>query len=111
MLVVAWLIPGRGRRSADRLRSRGLEVEEQCWKELGDRRMDGYRPAQDVQRDVRVHDVDHAVDRFIAPGAENRGTEDLPRLRIGDDLHEALRLALLDGAADAGHGTLAREER
>ena len=45
------------------------------------------------------------------PGPEDRGAEDLAGLGIGDDLHEAVRLALLDRAADARHRPLADQDR
>ena len=41
---------------------------------------------------------------LVAFGPEDRGPEDFAGVGVDDDLHEALRLALLDGAADLGHG-------
>ena len=35
---------------------------------------------------------------LVAAGAEDRGAQDFARLGVDDDLHEALRLALFDGA-------------
>ena len=42
--------------------------------------------------------------------AEDRRAEDLAGLGVGHDLDEALRLALLDGAADARHRPLADQD-
>ena len=62
-------------------------------------------------RRAGVHHVEDAVDRFVALDAQDGGAEDLLGVRVDDDLHEAERLAFLDGAADARHRPLADEER
>jgi hypothetical protein len=55
--------------------------------------MDRHGPLEDVVGHARMHYVDHAMDRLVAAGAQNCRAEDLARLRIGDDLYEAQRLA------------------
>src|SRR3954451_6378144 len=55
-------------------------------------------------------DIEDAVDRLVAAGAENGGAEDLVCLGIDGDLHKALRLALFDCAADARHRALGAEQ-
>ena len=69
--------------------------------------MDRHRALQHGVGHARIHHVEDAVDRLVAAGAEDGRAEDLARLGIDDDLHEPLRLAFLDRAADAGHRTLA----
>src|SRR5437762_2351215 len=49
------------------------------------------------------------MDRFVAAGSQNRRAQDLLRLRVHQYLHEALRFALLDGAADLCHRARADE--
>ena len=56
-----------------------------------------------------VHGVEDAVDGFVSAGAEDGGSEDFFGFGVDEDLHEALRLAFLYGAADFGHGTSADE--
>jgi hypothetical protein len=43
------------------------------------------------------------VNDLVAPGPEQRGTEDLLAVDVGQDLHEPSRFAFFDGTADAGH--------
>ena len=63
-------------------------------------------------RRLRVHHVEDRSGSTSSPlDAENRRAEDLLRVRVDDDLHEAVRLALLDGAADARHRPLADQRR
>jgi hypothetical protein len=81
----------------------GLQVEEERGKQLGDRRMDRHGPAQGRPWLIGVHDVENAVDRLVAAGAEDGRAEDALRVGVDDDLHETAGLALLDGAADARH--------
>ena len=49
------------------------------------------------------HRLDHAMDGLVASDAKNRRAEDGVRVAVDHDLHEPLRFALLDRAADAGH--------
>ena len=58
----------------------------------------------------RIDGVEDAVDRLVAAGAEDRGTQDLLRLGIDGDLHKAVGLALLDRPSDPGHRPLRREQ-
>src|SRR5205085_7595719 len=51
-----------------------------------------------------------AGERLVTASPEDRGAEDLPRLGIDDDLHEALCLAFLDRAPDAAHRPLRAEQ-
>jgi hypothetical protein len=57
-------------------------------------------------RPLGVHDVQNGMDRLVAAGPEDRGTQDLPRIGIHHHLHETVRFALLYGARHSGHGTL-----
>jgi hypothetical protein len=57
-------------------------------------------------RGFRAHHVENAMDGFVAAGSENRSAEDALGFGVDHDLHEALRFAFLDRAADAGHGAL-----
>src|SRR2546422_11249368 len=47
----------------------------------------------------------------VAAAAENGGSKDRLRLSIDDDLHEALRLTLLNGARAPGYRSLADAHR
>ena len=70
-------------------------------------------PDAALERRVRragVHDVEDAVDRLVALDAENGGAENLLRVSVDDDFHEAERFVSLDGATDSSHRTLADEE-
>src|SRR5688572_5700477 len=73
--------------------------------------MDGYGALERSVGCAGIHHVEHAVDRLVAAGSQDRGAEDLVRLSVHDDLHEPLRLALLDGTGDTGHRTLADQQR
>ena len=50
------------------------------------------------------------MDDLVAAGAEDRRAQDLLALGVDDDLHEALRLALLDRSLHLRHGALADED-
>ena len=78
---------------------------------LGDRRMDRHHAGVGRGRDARRHRLDHGVDRLVAPDAQDRGAEDGVAVAVDHHLHEALRLALLDRAADAGHRPAADPHR
>src|ERR1700733_5345959 len=71
--------------------------------------MDVHRVLERRIRRLRIHDVEYAVDRFVAADAEYGRAEDLAAVRIHHDLHEALRLAFLDGTAHPRHRTRADE--
>ena len=58
-----------------------------------------------------VHQVEDRVDDLIAADAEDGGAEELLGLGIDQHLHEALRLALLEGAAHVLHGHLGHQGR
>ena len=66
--------------------------------------MDVHRPAHGRIRCFGVHDIEQDVNHFIAGDAQDRCAEDRFRLRVDEDLHEALSLTLLDCSADVGHG-------
>ena len=53
---------------------------------------------------VGIHDVEEAVDGFVAADAEERGAEDALGFGVDQDLHEAEAFAFFEGAVDAGHG-------
>ena len=63
------------------------------------------------ERLARVHGGENAVDGLVAAGAEEGCAENLLRFCVDENLDEAEGLALLDGAADAGHGAHADERR
>src|SRR3546814_18889437 len=84
----------------------GLHVEDDGRPEFGDRRMDGHGPAQGIDRGAGIHHVEDAVDRFVAARSEDGGAEALSTVGIRDALHDAARVALLDGASDPPPGAL-----
>src|ERR1051326_7710811 len=51
------------------------------------------------------------MDSFVATDSQDAGAQDLVRLRIDHDLHEAVGLAFLDRAAYARHWALSDEGR
>src|SRR5574337_1386510 len=69
--------------------------------------MDAYAMLDRRVRKPRIDRTEERVHGLVAADAENRGTEDAPTRGIDDDLHEALRLAFLDGTCDARHRPLA----
>jgi tRNA nucleotidyltransferase (CCA-adding enzyme) len=71
--------------------------------------MNVHRALNHGVRCLRVHHIEDGVDHFIATYAQDGRPEYLTRLRVDDDLHEALRLTLLDRACNSGHGALADE--
>src|SRR5687767_5970930 len=71
--------------------------------------MNVHRAADDRPGRLRVHHVEDRVNDLVAAGAEDRGAQDGAVLGIDRDLHESLRLALLDRACDARHRPLADE--
>src|SRR5262245_4082725 len=80
------------------------------WDEFGDRWMDRYGARQHVVGNVRIHNVQNPVNRFVAACAEDRRAENSASFRVHDDFHEALRLAFFDGAAAAAHRAAADQE-
>src|SRR5262245_29989664 len=72
--------------------------------------MNGNGARETIVRDVGVDDVENAVDRLIAAGAQDRGAQDLSGLCIDSDLHQSLRFAFLDGATHFGHRALPDQE-
>src|SRR5262249_30594225 len=56
-----------------------------------------------------VHHIENRVDHFVAAGPQDARAEDPVRFRVDYDLHESLRLALLDRAPDTGHRTVAQQ--
>src|SRR5437016_3811234 len=88
-----------------------LQFAEHRRDELGDRRMDRHGTLQHRIRRAGIHHVDDAVDRLVTASPEDRGSEDLPRLGIDDDLHKPLRLAFLDRAPDAAHRPMRAKQR
>src|SRR5882757_4103373 len=83
------------------------ETTEQSRDELGDRRMDVHGALQDGVGRLGVHGVEHAMDGFVTARAQERRPQNLLRLRVDEHLHEAVGLALLEGARDILHGNLA----
>ncbi len=84
-----------------------LEIAEHCRDQLRHCRMNVDRPLDDRVGRVRVHDVEHGVNNFVAADAEDRCAEDLLTLSIDHDLHEPLGFTPLARPADAGHLHLA----
>ena len=73
--------------------------------------MDVHGAADRGVRQPGRHHVDDAVDGFVGLDAEQRGADDLLRLRVDQHLHEALRLATLARAAHARHRPRGLEHR
>src|SRR5512144_1269443 len=86
-----------------------LELAEHGWDELRNGWVDVHRPLNDGVRRLRIHDVQNRMNYLVTTGAQDGGAQDLARLRVDDDLHEALRFTFLDGPADFGHRALADE--
>ena len=62
-----------------------------------------HRPLDHGIRRLGVHHVQDRVDDLVAADAEDGRAQDPVRLGVHQHLHEALRLALLHGAANARH--------
>src|SRR5882672_5415610 len=86
-----------------------LQVPEQRRYQLRDRGMDVHRALHGGVGLLRVHHVQQRMHDLVAVQAEDRRAEQLLRPGVGQDLHEALRLAGFLSAADTGHRHLAGE--
>jgi hypothetical protein len=73
--------------------------------------VDRHRVLQHVVGHVCIHDVEDAVNRLVAARAEYGRPENPARPGVNNGLHQPVRFPLLDGAADATHGTAADEQR
>src|ERR1700726_2078516 len=102
-------------RRSNRPNSRALWIE---WLELVQHGRDQFRDGgvdmhgalQRLVVRLRVHGIEDPVNRLVAFGPEDRGAENVLRFGVDDDLHEAQRLTLLDGAPDLGHGAGPNQE-
>src|SRR6266404_4607276 len=70
-----------GRRPLRRQLWKRREVAQNRWNELRDRGMDVHRALEHGVGRLGVHDVQHAVDRLVAAGAQKGGAQD--RLGFG----------------------------
>jgi hypothetical protein len=59
------------------IRSLLPELSEQRRYELRNRRMDVHRSLEDGVRSFRIHRIQHAMDHFVAAGAEHGSTQDV----------------------------------
>src|SRR5262245_30020741 len=102
----------RGRLAGARrsLGSERLQPVEQARQVLGHRRMHVHRARDDRVGGAGVHQVEQGVHHLVALDAEQSGAEDLLRARVHQDLHEALGLAALEGAAHVLHEVPADED-
>src|SRR5262245_6878095 len=89
----------RSRRSPQR-----HEILQHGRNEFRDRWVNVHRAPQDRGRRLGIHDIENAVNDLVARNSEQRRTENLLRLLVDQDLHEALGLAFLVGPADVLHG-------
>ena len=98
-------------RSRARVRSTGerLKFTEHRGDELGDGRVNVNGALYDCVRRLGVHDVQNRVNGFVATDAQDGCAQDLTRIGIYDDLHEASRLSLFNSPGHLGHRALAYE--
>src|SRR5260370_8157993 len=99
-----------GHRESTRALQR-LQVAEQCWNQLRDRRMDRHGSLQHRAGRLGIHYIEDAVDDLVTPGPEKGGTQDILALSADQHLHEALGFTLFDRAADAAHRALGDQRR
>ncbi len=83
-----------------------LKLAQNRWNQFRHCRMDVHRPLQDRVGRLGVHHVEDRVDCLVAAGTEYRRAEDLLGIAVDQDPHEALGLALFDGARDPRHRAL-----
>src|SRR5262245_43087286 len=72
--------------------------------------MNGDRALQRIAGNVRIHNVQNTVNRFVTACPEDSGAENPASFRIHNNFHEALRLVFFDRAANAGHRAAADQE-
>ena len=89
----------------------GLELTEHRWNEFRDRRVDRHGTLKHRVEGTGIHDVDDAVYCLITARAEDCRPQDPPGLRVDGNLHETLRLALLDRPSNTAHRALRAEQR
>src|SRR6185312_12240074 len=63
-----------------------------------------------LERSLRGHRVQDAVNRFVTSNSEDGGADDLVALLVDHDFHEALGLAFLQRTGDARHGPAANAD-
>src|SRR5262249_59677030 len=68
--------------------------------------MDAHVALELADRRARIDGFDERMHGLVAAGAEERRAEDAPARLLDVNLEEAPRLAFLDRARDARHGTL-----
>jgi hypothetical protein len=73
--------------------------------------VDVHRALRDDVWRLGVHQVEDSMDRLVAPYAEDASAQKPAALAVDENFHEALRLALFDGAAYILHSHLRHRSR